>query len=90
MTKENLEKLIKEIRVEQQIHPLFPNEAIQNYIYEGMHDINQVAGTQIDYDDDLSARSLLKNYVLYAHHKRLAEFREVYLSEYTKLQIKYY
>ena len=86
----NKEKLIKEIRMEQQIHPLFPNEALENYINEGIQDINYICGTKIDYEQDLEARSLLKMYVMYANHKRLAEFKEVYVSEYSKLQIKYH
>lgn len=84
------EKIIREIRVEQQIHPLFPNEALENYINEGIQDINNVCGVMVDYDEDLEARSLLKTYVMYANHKRLAEFKAVYVSEYVKLQIKYY
>ena len=86
----NLEKLKKEIRLEQQFSPLFPDEIIEVYINEGIQDINNVVGEFIDYDQDLEARSLLKNYVMYANHKRLAEFKEVYAGEYTKIQIRYY
>jgi len=85
----NLEKLKKEIRQEQRLSPLFPDESIANFIREGMQDINNVIGIEVDYDTDLEARSLLKYYVLYANHMRLAEFREVYAGEYVKLQIKY-
>ena len=85
----NLEKLKKEIRQEQRLSPLFPDESIANFIREGMQDINNVVGIEVDYDTDLEARSLLKYYVLYANHMRLAEFREVYAGEYVKLQIKY-
>ena len=38
----------------------------------------------------MDARVLLKNYVLYANYKRLAEFKELYMSDYVALQIKYY
>ena len=43
-----------------------------------------------DYEKDLKARSLLKNYVLYADYKKLAEFRELYGAEYALLQADYY
>lgn len=85
----NQSNLIKEIRQEQRLSPLFPDESIANFIREGMQDINNVVGIEVDYDTDLEARSLLKYYVLYANHMRLAEFREVYAGEYVKLQIKY-
>ena len=47
-------------------------------------------GNKIDYDKDLKARRLLKNYVLYADYKRLAEFKQIYIGEYDELQRKYY
>lgn len=82
--------LINEIRKEQQISPLLPDTIFEQYVDEGKADINYAAGADIDYDEDLQARALLKTYVMYANHKRLQEFREVHVSEYAKLQIKYY
>lgn len=90
MEKEKLKNLISEIRIEQQISPLIPDEPFESYIKEGIQDIDNIAGTKIQYQIDLEARSLLKNYVMYANHKRLFEFKEVYAGEYTKLQIKYF
>ena len=40
----------------------------------GIYDINEYCGKKINYDMDLKARRLLKNYVLYADYKKLAEF----------------
>lgn len=54
-----------------------------------MYNINGYVGCMIDYNSDLEARSLLKNYVLYANYKRLAEFKELYMSDYVSLQLKY-
>lgn len=85
-----MKKLIREIRQEQQISPLLSDEIFTNYIMEGKADIDYAAGAFINYEEDLMARSLLKSYVLYANHKRLQEFKEVFVSEYAKLQIKYY
>lgn len=82
--------LIKEIRLEQHISPFRENEEFVGYVKEGMYDINDKCGAKIDYDKDLKARSLLKNYVLYADFKRLAEFKELYGGEYAELQADYY
>ena len=49
-----------------------------------------IGSTKLDFSKDLKARSLLKNYVMYANHKRLAEFKELYRSEYLELQREYY
>lgn len=82
--------LIKEIRLEQHISPFRENEEFVGYLKDGIYDINDKCGAKIDYDKDLKARSLLKNYVLYADYKRLAEFKELYGGEYAELQAKYY
>ena len=72
-----IKKLVQEIREEQQISPFFADETIEQYIKEAEYDINDHCGTKIDYEKDLKARSLLKNYVLYANHKKLAEWRRI-------------
>lgn len=90
MTKAQKSNILDEIIKEQQISPLIPREIFGVYIEEGISDINDIAGFQIDYEKDLQARVLLKTYVMYANHKRLHEFKEAYAGEYTKLQIKYF
>ena len=82
--------LLKEIRHEQGISPKIKDQVLLSYIKDGIYNINNSSGCKIDYDTDLDARRLLKNYVLYANHYRLAEFKELYSSEYVALQIKYY
>ena len=89
MNDAQLNKVLEEIKAEQQISPYFDDSALTNYIKEGEYDINNAVGKIVDYEEDLEARSLLKNYVLYANHKRLAEFKELYRGEYAELQIKY-
>lgn len=86
----NLNNLVQEIRNEQNISPFFKNELIESLLDEGVYDINSIAGTKIDYDQDLNARVLLKNYVLYRRFSRLAEFKEVYAGDYAQLQARYY
>lgn len=85
-----IDKLLQEIKEEQHISPFENEETLKNYIKEAEFDINEKSGEKIDYDTDLSARSLLKNYVLYARSKRLAEFKQLYGGEYVYLQTKYY
>lgn len=84
-----VENIVKEVRKEQSISPKLPNDSFTNYVKEGMYNINDSVGCMINYDEDLEARALLKNYVLYANHKRTAEFKELYMADYVKLQVKY-
>ncbi|CDE14100.1 putative uncharacterized protein [Clostridium sp. CAG:470] len=90
MNTTQIEKLLKEIKSEQHLSPFKEDEEIISYIKEGEFDINYIVGKEINYDEDLQARSLLKNYVLYADNKRLAEFKELYGGEYAFLQARYY
>lgn len=90
MSEQTINEILTEIKDEQQIPSFFNEKILINYIKEAEYNINQSSGNAIDYDEDLDARSLLKNYVLYANHKRLAEFKQLYCGEYAKLQAKYY
>ena len=83
-------KLVDEIRGEQHISSLESHEVLKGYIKEAEYDINDNVGTEIDYEVDLKARGLIKNYVLYARFKRLAEFKQLYVGDYAYLQAKYY
>lgn len=85
-----IKTLIEEIRGEQHITPFEKDEVLQNYIKEAEYDINESSGAEIDYEKDLKARSLLKNYVLYCRFGRLAEFKQLYVGEYANLQAEYY
>ena len=85
-----ISELIEDIRLEQQISPFIDDKMIRNFIQEGIYDIENVVGSTIDFTKDLKARTLLKNYVLYANHKRLAEFKNIYKAEYIELQRDYY
>lgn len=84
-----IKKIVEEVRKEQLISPKLPDDSFINYAKEGMYNINESVGCMLDYESDLDARSLLKNYILYANHKRLAEFKELYTSDYVALQLKY-
>lgn len=85
-----LSKILSEIKEEQHISPLFSDDSLKQYIVEAEFNINDSSGKKIDYDIDLDARSLLKTYVMYANHKKLAEFKALYAGDYAGLQAKYY
>lgn len=82
-------KLLEEIKEEQQIPSFSPDGPLVNFIKEGKYFLQYLTKTDIDYEEDLQARSLLKNYVFYANHGQLDKFMEVYQYAYIELQIKY-
>ena len=90
MTDRQIQELLQEIRDEQHISPFEEDTVIINFIKEAEFDINKLAGAKIDYENDLKARSLLKNYVFYARNRKLAEFKQLYGGEYAHLQAEYY
>lgn len=90
MNDTQIQNLITEIRGEQHISPFEEDKVLEGYIKEAEYDINKSSGAEIDYEKDLKARSLLKNYVLYSRFKRLAEFKQLYVGEYANLQADYY
>ena len=90
MNETQINKLLQEIKNEQHISPFEDDKTLEGYIKEAEFDINQKSGEEINYLIDLSARSLLKNYVFYARSKKLAEFKQLYGGEYIDLQAKYY
>lgn len=90
MNDTQIQKLLQEIKQEQHPSPFKEDDEFIGYIKEGQYNINNICGAEINYDEDLQARSLLKNYVLYADYKRLAEFKQLYGAEYAHLQAKYY
>lgn len=90
MNDTQIKKIVDEIREEQHISPFEEEKVLEGYIKEAEYDINKSSGTKINYEEDLKARSLLKNYVLYARFKRLAEFKQLYVGEYANLQAEYY
>lgn len=82
--------VLSEVKEEQQLSPFVDTKYLENYIKEGEARINSIVGVAVDYEKDLQARALLKTYVLYANHKSLAEFMELYQGDYLELQAKYF
>ena len=85
-----LKKFLEEYKEENHISPFREDSEFVEYIKDGAEDIDKVCGTKIDYEKDRKARRLLKNYVLYADYKKLAEFKELYIGWYDELQRYYY
>lgn len=88
MNDSQIQTILKEIKNEQ--HPIESDETLIGYIKKGEYNINHSSGTNIDYIEDLDARSLLIDYVLYSRFNRLAEFEQLYGGKYAELQAKYY
>ncbi len=72
-----MKQLIEEVRQEFQIPPYFPDEGIENYIKEGIDWLDRLNPGR-DYDNDLTYRSLLKNYAYYAYHHKTNEWAKNY------------
>lgn len=81
--------ILEEIKEEQQIPSFSMDGPLKNYLKEGVYFLNSITSTEIDFGNDMNARSLLKNYVFYANHGQLDKFMEVYQYAYIELQIKY-
>lgn len=89
MTESQRNVILSEIKGEQTVSPFLPDSTLIQYIKEAEYSINNFCGEMINYDVDLEARSLLKNYVLYANHKKLAEFKQLYAGDYVTVQTRY-
>lgn len=86
---DSIKNLIKEIRLEQKVSPSRKNEEFESYVKHGIFDIEENIGVYINFDTDLRARALLKDYVLFSDHKMIKDFKERYSDDYFYLQAKY-
>lgn len=90
MNENEIQAFLNEYREENHTSPFREDSEFLEYVKDGIADINEVCGMEIDYKKDRKARRLLKNYVLYADYKKLAEFKQLYRGDYDELQRKYY
>lgn len=72
------EQLISEFKEDFQIPPFYSDKTLLNYAREGYQYLN--SKKEFNLETDLTGRSLLKNYMLYAYYKKLDEFETNYLS----------
>ena len=90
MNESKIQVFLEEYREENHVSPFRNDSEFLEYIKDGIADIDDYCGSKIDYETDRIARRLLKNYVLYADYKKLAEFKEIYIGEYDALQRNYF
>lgn len=73
----SLLELIKEVRTEFQIPPYFKDTGLKNYALEGeAYLMSRNPGRDIKMDK--TYRMLLKNYIYYAYHHRVNEWKQNY------------
>ena len=85
MGEELINTLVKEIRNEYHIPPFHKDEAIKVLIKQGNQHFSSLVAN-VDYENDLIARGLLKNYVYYAHNNRTNEFKTDYMDDVSEWQ----
>ena len=65
------------------------NTNVQNSIEEGKNYLEEITGSSINFDEDKSARGLLKDYCRYVRNYSLEYFEENFRSQIIRLQLKY-
>ena len=74
-----LTAIATEIKAEMQLAPSTSDEVLKQYTKEGEAFLNsRLSGLEIDFNADLVARALLKNYVRYAYYGMVSDFKEKY------------
>ncbi len=81
--------LVTEIKGELATPPGLQDSVLENYIKEGIADIKASVADGIDFEKNLNARSLLKNYVRYAYYGIKDEFYARYHAEYFQLGVEH-
>lgn len=79
MTDNQLSNLEKEIRVEFHIPPFFSSEDLKRQINQSASYLNLLVN-DIDFDNDLIARDLLKCRTFYAYNSKVNEFQNDFAS----------
>ncbi|WP_242969846.1 hypothetical protein [Butyricicoccus porcorum] len=64
------------------------NEKLSGILSRGMQYLNQIAGTELDYEAEDSPKALLFEYARYVRAEALDEFQSNYLHELLSLQIR--
>lgn len=77
--------LIEEFRTDYQIPPFISDDTLLRYAKEGEAALSSLVLTA-DFSNDLEARSLLKNYMYYAHNHVVNEFWENYKNDILRWQ----
>lgn len=81
-------ELVNEIRGEYQIPPFFTDCQLDALVSDSMYYFKKLYDG-VDFDEDRSARELLKARVFYSYNKRLDEFSENYANDIVRWQFQY-
>lgn len=81
---------LKLFRAEFRISNAVSDSVLREKLNSSICIINENVGYEINYDEDLEAKELLKYRIFYDINFRLAEFDELYGGIYAALQSKYY
>lgn len=77
-------------RDEFRISNAISDSVLEEKLKSSMFVIDEIVGYEINYEEDIEAKELLKYRIFYDLNFRLAEFDELYGGNYAALQIKYY
>lgn len=89
MNEAQISSLLSEIKGELATPSSYPDPILITYIKEGAQDIQNKVSGLIDFENDLTARALLKAYVRYSYYGQRDVFKIRYDNEYLELQIRY-
>lgn len=65
------------------------NKSVDEYISTAKQYLNETTGSEIDFDEDLTARSLLKDHCRYQRNRDIEFFENNFLKSLTALRFKY-
>lgn len=89
MKDEENEKLLNEVKSYLKITWNEEDEDITNLIKEGEQHLSEKIGAEIDFEKDLSAFGLLKDYCRYKRNYSIEYFEQNFLDKIVFLQLKY-
>lgn len=89
MSEEKLLGIIQEFIDEKHIGSFEEKKNFEKLFETGIQFFEEITGTDINYENDLVSRQLLKDYVFYDYYHMLPVFLERYSNELTRMQFKY-
>lgn len=84
-----MDKLLKEVKAYNHITWDEEDEAINKIILEGKQYLSEKIDTDINFEKDLVALGLLKDYVRYVRNYSAEYFEQNFLNKIVSLQLKY-
>lgn len=69
--------------------PQSDKDRVAVYIRNGIYALNEIAGAEINFDDDMNARSLLMSYCRYCNSYVIEDFEPNFQEDLVNLYLKY-